>query len=117
MRNVLVVDDNTDGAMSLKIFLELIGHRATVAHSGLEALEHVRKEMPEFIFLDLGLPGMNGYEVAEHIRQMPHGKSPRIFAVTGWGSERDKQRSKDAGCDMHLIKPIDLREAERLLQG
>jgi len=115
MKKILVVDDNLDGATSLQIYLEMLGHTVRVANTGLEAVEAVRKEMPEIIFLDIGLPGMNGYEVAQMVRAMPHGKEPRIFAVTGWGSEQDKKRSAEAGCDKHLTKPIDLGEAERLL--
>jgi DNA-binding response OmpR family regulator len=71
--------------------------------------------MPEFVFLDIGLPGMNGYEVAHYIREMPNGKTPRIIAVTGWGSEQDKIKSRESGCDGHLTKPIDLQEVEKLL--
>jgi CheY-like chemotaxis protein len=115
MRRILVVDDNIDGALSLQLFLEMGGHTVKVAHTGLDALEAVRQEMPEFIFLDIGLPGMNGYEVAQAIRRMPHGEAPRIFAVTGWGAEQDKTRSAEAGCNKHLTKPIDLSEVEKLL--
>jgi CheY-like chemotaxis protein len=115
MKKILVVDDNRDGALSLKLFFELLGHSVSVAHTGLEALEEVRKVMPEFIFLDIGLPGMNGYEVARFIRAMPNGESPRIVAVTGWGSEQDRKNSAEAGCNLHLTKPIDLGEVERLL--
>jgi CheY-like chemotaxis protein len=115
MKKILVVDDNRDGALSLKLFLELIGHTVSVAYTGLEAIEEVRKAMPECIFLDIGLPGMNGYEVARLIRSMPHGELPRIVAVTGWGSEQDKKNSAEAGCNLHLTKPIDLDEVEKLL--
>ncbi len=117
MRKIVVVDDNQDGAMSLKLFLELLGHQVTVAHTGLEALEAVRRDMPECIFLDIGLPGMSGYEVAQHIRGMHNGKLPKIVAVTGWGAEQDKQKSRESGCDTHFTKPIDLADVERLLAG
>jgi CheY-like chemotaxis protein len=115
MKRILVVDDNADGAISLQIFLEMLGHSVRVAHTGLEAVEAVRKELPECIFLDIGLPGMNGYEVAKFIRTMPDGTKPSIFAVTGWGSEHDKKLSAEAGFDRHLTKPIDLGEVEKLL--
>jgi len=115
MRKILVVDDNVDGAVSFQLFLELLGHSAVVAHTGLEAIECVKREMPEFVFLDIGLPGMNGYEVARYIREMPNGRAPRIIAVTGWGSEQDKIKSRESGCDGHLTKPIDLQEVEKLL--
>jgi len=115
MRNILVVDDNVDGAMSLQLYLEMLGHNVRVAHTGLEAVEGAHREMPEVIFLDIGLPGMNGYEVARLIRAMPNGSSARIVAVTGWGSEQDKKLSAEAGCDTHLTKPVDLDEVEKLL--
>jgi len=115
MKKILVVDDNVDGAMSLKLYLELLGHEVGVAHTGHEAISHVMKEMPALIFLDIGLPGMSGYEVAHKIRELPHGKQPIIAAVTGWGTEEDKRKSLEAGCNVHLTKPIDLSEAEKLL--
>jgi CheY-like chemotaxis protein len=115
MKRILVVDDNLDGAVSLQLYFEMLGHSVRVAHTGLEAVEAVRNEMPEFVFLDIGLPGINGYEVAKLIRAMPHGKEPKIFAVTGWGSEQDRKMSADAGCDKHMTKPIDLQEVEGLL--
>jgi CheY-like chemotaxis protein len=115
MKKILVVDDNPDGALSLKLFLELLGHQASVAHSGLEALEAVRTAMPETILLDIGLPGMNGYDVARTIRSMPLKSQPRIVALTGWGSAQDRKNSSDAGCDLHLTKPVDLAEIEKLL--
>jgi CheY-like chemotaxis protein len=115
MKRILVVDDNVDGALSLQLYLEMLGNTVRVAHTGFEALEEARKELPEVIFLDIGLPGMNGYEVARLIRALPSGANPRIFAVTGWGSEQDKKMSAEAGCDTHLTKPVDLDEVETLL--
>jgi CheY-like chemotaxis protein len=117
MKNILVVDDNRDGALSLKLFFEMLGHSVVVAHTGLEALDEARKLVPDFIFLDIGLPGMNGYEVARLVRSMPSGDRPKIIAVTGWGSEQDRKNSSDAGCNLHLTKPIDLSEVEKLLEG
>jgi len=117
MKRILVVDDNVDGATSLQLYLEMLGHQVRIAHTGLEALEYAHSEMPQVIFLDIGLPGMNGYEVARFIRAMPTGVAPRIFAVTGWGSDNDKKLSAEAGCDAHLIKPVDLQEIEKLLAG
>lgn len=115
MKKVLIVDDNIDGAMSLKLYLELLGHPVSVAHTGPDAVAQVTQEMPEVIFLDIGLPGMSGYEVAQRIRQMPAGKAPVIAAVTGWGTDEDKRRSAEAGCNVHLTKPIDMATAEKLL--
>jgi PAS domain S-box-containing protein len=115
MKKVLVVDDNVDGAMSLKLYLELLGYEVSVAHTGHEALVQVAKEMPAVIFLDIGLPEMSGFDVARKIREMSHGKEPIIAAVTGWGTDEDKRKSAEAGCNVHLTKPIDLSEAEKLL--
>lgn len=115
MKEILVVDDNVDGAASLAMYLEMLGHKVTIAHSGPEAMEAVNKAMPQVIFLDIGLPGMSGYEVAKAIREMPHGKEPLVAAVTGWGTEEDKRKSAEAGCNLHLTKPIDLAETEGLL--
>jgi PAS domain S-box-containing protein len=115
MKRVLIVDDNVDGAMSLKLYLEMLGYPVAVTHTGPDAVAYVSKEMPEVIFLDIGLPGMSGYEVAHRIREMPEGKAPLIAAVTGWGADEDKRKSAEAGCNVHLTKPIDLGAAERLL--
>jgi CheY-like chemotaxis protein/anti-sigma regulatory factor (Ser/Thr protein kinase) len=115
MNKILVVDDNVDGAMSLKLYLELLGYNVSVAHTGHEALVRVTEEMPAVVFLDIGLPEMSGYEVAHKIREMPQGKQPIIAAVTGWGTDEDKRKSAEAGCNVHLTKPIDLSEAEKLL--
>jgi PAS domain S-box-containing protein len=115
MKKVLIVDDNVDGAMSLKLYLEMLGYPVAVTHTGPDAVAYAAKEMPGIIFLDIGLPGMSGYEVAHKIREMPAGKQPVIAAVTGWGTDEDKRKSAEAGCNVHLTKPIDLSEAERLL--
>jgi CheY-like chemotaxis protein len=115
MKNILIVDDNLDGALSLKLFLELLGYSASLAHSGQEALDAIHTEMPQLVFLDIGLPDITGYEVAQKIRSMPGGDAPQIVAITGWGSEEVKQKSRKAGCDLHLTKPIDLNEVENVL--
>lgn len=91
MKKILIVDDNHDGALSLKLFLELLGHSAVVAHSGREGLDAIHAEMPQVIFLDIGLPDITGCEVAQNIRSMPGGDAPRIVAVTGWDSEEAKK--------------------------
>jgi PAS domain S-box-containing protein len=113
--NILVVDDNPDGAESLALYLEMLGHKVAVAHDGATALASVTKKLPRKIFLDIGLPDISGYEVAQKIRQMPHGSEPYIVAVTGWGTEEDKRKSIEAGCNEHLTKPIDLADAERII--
>jgi PAS domain S-box-containing protein len=114
---ILVVDDNIDGAESLALYLHMTGHSVSIANTGAEALEAVRTKIPRVIFLDIGLPDMSGYEVAKNIRGMPHGTEPFIAAVTGWGSEEDKRKSRDAGCSAHLTKPIDMAEVDRIVGG
>ena len=104
-RCVLVVDDNPQVAESLARLLAIMGHQVHTAHDGAAALEAVRTFHPEVIFLDIGLPGMNGYEVAQHLRRQYH-RNMRLVAITGYGQEEDKRRSHQAGFDHHLVKPI-----------
>ena len=114
-RRILVVDDNVDGAESMALFINIAGHKAEVAHDGPQALAALEHGMPDVIFLDIGLPGMTGYEVAQKIRSLPGGELVRIFALTGWGTEADKLKAKDAGFTEHLTKPVDLAHIERIL--
>jgi PAS domain S-box-containing protein len=104
---VLVVDDNRDAADSLAMMLELTGHEVRAAHDGLAALAEAERFEPDVILLDIGMPGMNGYEVAMRLRETPHGRHARIVALTGWGAEDDKRRAVEAGFDQHLTKPVD----------
>ena len=106
-RRVLVVDDNEDGAESLALLLELGGHETYKAHDGEQAIEAAERLRPDAILLDIGLPGMNGYEVCRRIRQRPWGKDVFLVALTGWGQDEDRQRSEDAGFDEHMVKPAD----------
>jgi CheY-like chemotaxis protein/anti-sigma regulatory factor (Ser/Thr protein kinase) len=115
VKKICVVDDNVDGAASLGMYLEMLGHNVTIFHSGPEALEEIKRDLPDVIFLDIGLPGMTGYEVARAIRSLPRGDKPFVAAVTGWGTDEDRRKTSEAGCDVHLTKPIDLAEMERLL--
>lgn len=112
---VLVVDDNVDAAATLAMMLRLQGHEVAVAHDGPEAVAQARAFRPELILLDLGLPGLNGYEVARQVRAFPWGKEVRIVALTGWGQESDRSRSKEAGFDDHLVKPVEIAAIESLL--
>lgn len=112
---ILVVDDNPDGAESLALYLGMLGHKVSVVHDGAAAIAAVTKQIPRKIFLDIGLPDMSGYDVAHQIRQMPHGSEPYIVAVTGWGTDEDKRKAVEAGCNEHLTKPIDLADAERIV--
>ena len=106
-QRILIVDDNVDAATSLGLLLKLTGHETQVGHSGPAALELVASFGPDAIFLDIGLPGMNGYEVARTIRSMARIRQPYLIALTGWGSDEDKRLAKEVGFDQHLTKPID----------
>jgi len=113
---LLVVDDNVDAAESLSALLELAGHSVSVAADGFEALRAAVDFQPDAIFLDIGMPGMSGYEVAQALRRMPSGERLVIAAVTGWGTSEDKARAKDAGFDYHLTKPVDLDSVVKILE-
>jgi PAS domain S-box-containing protein len=112
---VVLVDDNADAAASLSLLLQLAGHITEVAHTGPEALRLVAEFKPDIVLLDLGLPGMNGYEVARAIRARPELGRPFLVAVTGWGAPEDRLKSKEAGLDEHLTKPVDISMIELLL--
>ncbi len=115
LRRVLVADDNRDAAASLALFLELKGHRVVAAYSGTEALTIALREQPDILVLDIGMPGMNGYCVAERIRQEAWGSRAMLVAMTGWGQDRDKRQAFAAGFDHHLTKPVDPLQLEALL--
>lgn len=106
-RRVLVVDDNRDAAISLAALLEMFGHETRTAFDGLEALETAKAFLPEVILLDIGLPLLNGYEVAQRVRKEAWGKDMLLVALTGWGEDASRQRSSDSGIDTHLVKPVD----------
>jgi two-component system CheB/CheR fusion protein len=110
---VLIVDDNVDAATSLSYVLSLAGYQTAVAHDGKRALDLAEALRPSVVLLDIGLPSMSGHEVARQLRAVPWGKDLRLIAVTGWGHERDRMKSLEAGFDAHLTKPID---PELLLQ-
>jgi CheY-like chemotaxis protein len=114
-RRILVVDDNRDAAGSLILLLEMMGHEVRSAADGLEAVEAVEKFCPDVVLLDIGLPKMNGYDVARLIRERPRGKHIMLIALTGWGQEEDRRKSAEAGFDVHLVKPIDLKTLTKLL--
>ena len=106
-RRILVVDDNEDSAESLTILLSLAGHETHTAYDGLEAIEAAETFKPDVILLDIGLPKLNGYEVARKIREQPWGQAMVLVALTGWGQEEDRRRSREAGFNHHLTKPVD----------
>jgi CheY-like chemotaxis protein len=112
---VLVVDDNSDGAEMLVMLLERCGHVTHMAHTGPEALSAAGTFAPDVTFLDIGLPEMDGYEVARRLRADPVTAGTVLVALTGWGSEDDKRKSKEAGFDVHLTKPVDAGVVKGLL--
>ena len=115
-RTILVVDDNEDAAEVLAAGLEMLGHKTQVAHDGPEALRVMADFKPDFALLDIGLPVMDGYELARRLRQEPSLAHTRLVAVTGYGQDSDRQRSKEAGFDAHLVKPIQLPELAALIK-
>jgi CheY-like chemotaxis protein/anti-sigma regulatory factor (Ser/Thr protein kinase) len=112
---LLVVDDNRDAANSLAVLLRLQGHEVRVAHDGPAALELVKVYRPELVFLDIGMPGMDGYEVARRLRSQPGLEKVRLAALTGWGQNEDRRRTAKAGFDHHLVKPPELSVIDGLL--
>ncbi len=114
---VLVVDDNRDAAETLSALLELLGHSAQVANDGPAALAAVLDFRPQVVFLDIGMPGMNGYDVARAIRDDRRFDQPLLVALTGWGGDSDRERTSAAGFDLHLTKPVDLEAIVAMLSG
>ena len=113
---ILIVDDNKDSAESLAMLLSLKGHDVHVAHDGIAALEEAARVRPELILLHIGLPGLNGFEVARTIRERPDVKDAKLVALTGWGQEDYRRRSDEAGFDAHLVKPIAPEDLDRILE-
>lgn len=113
--DVLVVDDNADAADSLAAVLELVGHRTQAVHSARAALTRAVEQLPDAVLLDIGLPEMDGYEVARRLRALPGGERLRLLAVSGYGQADDLGRSRAAGFDDHLVKPVELEALQRAL--
>jgi CheY-like chemotaxis protein/two-component sensor histidine kinase len=114
-RRVLIVEDNRDLAESLAMVLRLWGHDVTVAFDGPAALTAARARPPEVVFLDIGLPFLDGFEVARRMRQEPKLRKARIVAITGYGGDEDRRRSREVGIDLHLTKPVDPLDLQPLL--
>jgi PAS domain S-box-containing protein len=114
-RRILVVDDNEDAALTLAMMLELMGHEALAVHDGAAALAAAERDRPDTILLDIGMPGLSGYDVARQLRREVWAKGMLLIALTGWGQEVDKQRSRDAGFDHHVVKPVEPVVLENLL--
>jgi len=115
-QRVLVVDDNTDAAASLALLLKMEDYEVCTAADGEEAIEQARAFAPQIIFMDLAMPRLDGLEAARRIRALPHGDLVHIVALTGWGQEADRQRTRDAGMDHHLVKPVSLDALQGVLR-
>jgi CheY-like chemotaxis protein len=113
---VLIVDDNVDSAESLARLLQMLGYHTRTECDGLSAVQAAESFAPHAVFLDLGLPRLNGFEAAKRIRQQA-GKDLLLVAISGWGQESDRRRSKDAGFDHHFVKPVDIDALTGLLQS
>lgn len=114
-RRVLIVDDNEDSANSLAMVLKLGGHETASVYTAVDALRHATVFKPDVVLLDIGLPGMDGYEVAQKLRELPGLRDIRLVAVTGYGRSDDRRRAREAGFDDHLTKPVEFAVLERTL--
>ena len=113
---LLVIDDNRDAAETLAMLLRVQGHDVRVAFSGQAALEIVKDDVPDIVFLDIGMPDMDGYEVARRLRQLDGFEQVLLVALTGWGQQEDRRRSAESGFDHHLVKPPEPDALERLIR-
>jgi CheY-like chemotaxis protein len=116
-RRVLIVDDNEDSANSLAMILRLGGHETASVYTAADALSRATAFKPDVVLLDIGLPGMDGYEVAQQMRELPGLRDIRLVAVTGYGRSEDRLRAREAGFDDHLVKPVEFTALERTLAG
>src|SRR6185436_14449782 len=114
---ILVADDSRDAADSLRALLELLGAQVRVAYDGPTALNTFSVYRPEVVLLDIGMPGMDGLEVARRIRQRPESRDVTLIALTGWGQEKDRRNSAAAGFNHHLVKPVDFEALQELLKA
>lgn len=112
---ILCVDDNRDAATMLAQVLKLVGNDTQTAYDGVEAVAVAEEFRPDVVLLDLGLPKMSGYETCRRIRAQPWGEDMLLVALTGWCREEDRQKSKEAGFDNHLVKPVELEVLQQLL--
>ena len=114
-KRILVVDDDDDTCQTLRMMLELLGHEISVAHGAGDALASASQRCPDLVLLDIGLPGVDGYEIARRLRRMPECASVRVAALTGYGRNEDRQRAVEAGFDAYLVKPVDFDALTRLV--
>lgn len=114
-KRVLIADDNADAADAIAMLLELQGHTVVVASDGLDAVRKAEIHRPEVLLLDIGMPGLDGYETCRAIRTQAWATGARIVALTGWGDEEERRQSREAGFDLHLVKPVDPRVLDAIL--
>ncbi len=112
---ILVVDDNVDSAISMAMLLRMSGNETRIAHDGEAALQMADSFKPDLVLLDIGLPKLDGYEVARRIRSQPWGSGMHLVAVTGWGQDEDRRNTAQAGFDLHMVKPVDLESLDKLM--
>ncbi len=116
-RRLLVVDDNRDFANTLAALFEAMGHEVRIAYNGTDAVSTATEYRPDAVFLDIGLPGQNGYDVARALRSSPELESVTLVAFTGYGRAEDRRRVRDAGFDYHLVKPAEAAELARIVDA
>jgi CheY-like chemotaxis protein len=114
---ILLVDDNVDFVTGIGALLDLAGHEVLISHDGAEALAVASRFRPQFAFLDIGLPHLNGYDLARALRRLPGYENTVMIAVTGWGQDKDRQLALDAGFDGHLVKPVAFDDIDAILAG
>jgi CheY-like chemotaxis protein len=114
-RRILVVDDNVDAAQMVAMLLEALGHEVAVEYDPLQALATVREGRFDAFILDIGLPGMDGHELARQIRQLPGASGALFIALTGYGQDQDRQNSREAGFQHHFVKPVEITVLEKAL--
>jgi CheY-like chemotaxis protein len=114
-QRVLLVDDNMDSSEPLSLLLQAKGHETRIAVEGQEAIEVADEFLPDCVILDLGLPGIDGYEVARRLRERPYAATLTLVALTGWAGKDVRVKAAEAGFDYHLVKPVNLEELERIV--
>lgn len=116
-RRILIIEDNVDSAKTTQTLLEILGHKVQVAFDGQSGIKMARTFKPEIVFLDIGLPVMDGYEVTRHLRELPETKNALLIALSGYGQAEDRRKSKAAGIDHHLVKPADTDKLQALINN
>jgi|GEM_PF-3562241 len=116
-RSIVIIEDNRDTAKALQVLVSVMGGEAHVAHAGLSGLSVIREVRPGLVFVDIGLPDIDGYEVCRIIRREPFGTAMTVIAISGWGAQEDKRRATEAGFDAHLTKPPDVAKLQRYIAG